>query len=126
VSLPPAAAAAAAGVAAAAGGKDTDKGTDTGTVPAAPRTAAPEVVPPTGTAGSVFPDEEYMAYAAPVSGLPVDQPEGRPFDQTNGLDTTGDSDGTALSDTQSAADRERDAEGGGGTIPPLGGTPGQH
>jgi hypothetical protein len=74
----------------------------------------------------VFPDEDYMSYAAPVSGPPVGRPEARPFDQTNGLDTTGDSDGTALSDTRSAADRERDAEGDGGTIPPVGGSLGQH
>ena len=119
------AAAAAAGVAAAAGGKD--KETDAGTVPAAPRTPTPEVVPPTGTAGSVFPDEEYMTAAAPASGQAVGQPETTPFDQTNGLvDSAGDSDETALSDTRSAADRQRDAEGGGGTVPPLGGTPGQH
>jgi hypothetical protein len=50
-----------------------------------------------------------------------------PFDQTNGLvDAQGDSDETALSDTRSAAERQRDAERGDGTIPPLGGNLGQH
>lgn len=113
------AAAAAAGVAAASGHKDT---ADT------PATAGPPTtVPPTGTAGSVFPGE---GTARDVTG-PADGTAGRSdaklFDQTNGLvDVEGDSDGTAASDTASAADRERGVDRGPGPIPPAGGSPGQH
>jgi hypothetical protein len=57
----------------------------------------------------------------------TDENIAHPFDQTNGLiDDEGDSDETAASDTRSAADRAEWEDGGPGTIPPLGGTSGQH
>ncbi len=107
------AAAAAAGVAATSGRKDST----TGSASDLPTATPPAAVPPTGTAGSVFPGE----------GLGHDRPDAKPFDQTNGLvDTEGDSDGTALSDTASEAERRARTEGGPGTLPPAGGSLGQH
>jgi ribosome-associated toxin RatA of RatAB toxin-antitoxin module len=123
------AAAAAAGVAAATGRKDTAEGTATGK-PAAP---APTSVPPTGTSGSVFPGEglptcgELGYDSGTVATGSVGRSDAKPFDQTNGLvDTEGDSDGTAMSDTLSAADREAEIERGSGPVPPAGGSLGQH
>ncbi len=122
------AAAAGAGVAAAMGSKDPAgdpapvAATET-TPTAVPVTA----VPPTGTTGSVFPGEGLSQDATPVSNATVDRSEGKPFDQANGLiGTEGDSDGTAVSDTSSAADREADRERGPGPVPPAGGSLGQH
>ncbi|SDL83499.1 Polyketide cyclase / dehydrase and lipid transport [Arthrobacter sp. ov407] len=117
------AAAAAAGVAAAAGNKAS--GGD------APAQATPYreagAVPPTGTAGSVFPGEGVHPSAVPASEQTVGRSEAKPFDQTNGLiDTEGDSDGTALSDTASGADRQARNEPGRGPVPPTGGSLGQH
>ena len=53
-------------------------------------------------------------------------PTTHPFDQTNGVadDFEGDSDGTAESDTRSAAERKENEQGQ-GFIPPFGGLPGQ-
>jgi hypothetical protein len=62
----------------------------------------------------------------PTTTAPVDRPVGEPFDQTNGLvDFEGDSDGTVVSDTASAAERKGDVDRDGG-LPPAGGTLGQH
>lgn len=56
-----------------------------------------------------------------ASATEVDPAVGRPFDQTGGLaDLQGDSDGTAESDTRSAAEREGD-DPYRGPIPPIGG-----
>ena len=121
------AAAAAAGVAAAAGRKDPTVDPAPGAAnDATPTAVPPTVVPPTGTAGSVFPGEGLSQDATPpVSGTGL-RPDAKPFDQTNGLvDSEGDSDGTALSDASSEADRER-REGGPGPVPPIGGGLGQH
>jgi ribosome-associated toxin RatA of RatAB toxin-antitoxin module len=133
------AAAAAAGVAAATGRKDTEDapaheesaGAPTTTPP--PSAVPPTAVPPTGTAGSVFPGEglapdDGLAHNA---GRPVNETGGRPdaapFDETNGLvDVEGESDGTAAGDTTSAAQRDAGIEGASGTIPPAGGSLGQH
>ena len=119
------AAAAAAGVAAASGRKDADSGTaqpDTTAVP--PVTTPTTTVPPTGTAGSVFPDE---GLADGTASQPGPRSDAKPFDQTNGLvDIEGDSDETALSDTASEAERRARTEGGPGTLPPAGGSLGQH
>lgn len=117
------AAAAAAGVAAAAGNKATG--------PDAPAQATPypevEAVPPTGTAGSVFPGEELPRDATRAGDGAAGRPEAKPFDQTNGLiDTDGDSDGTAVGDSSSAADRAAGTERGPGPVPPTGGSLGQH
>ena len=112
------AAAAAAGVAAATGNKDSAGDP-------VPRTA--ESVPPTGTAGSVFPGEGLAESADRPGSEAVGRSDARPFDQTNGLvDIEGESDGTALSDSLSEADRKRGTEGGPGTVPPAGGSLGQH
>lgn len=118
------AAAAAAGLAAATGHKEPADDR----APRATNGAPPMPVPPTGTAGSVFPEEGIAQEMTP----PADEstrgssPD-KPFDQTNGLvNTNGDSDGTAASDTLSAADRERGTEDRQGTIPPAGGSLGQH
>jgi uncharacterized membrane protein len=134
------AAAAAAGAAVAAGRSSSD--TDT-TVPVAEDTATPAVTPTytdtaytdtsttadipgatstigtTGTAGTT---------GAAVGGSALsDDAVAHPFDQTNGLiDDEGDSDETAVSDTLSEADREEAADRGPGTLPPTGGTLGQH
>jgi hypothetical protein len=106
------AAAAVAGAAVAAGRQ--------GTVAPAPQGGdAPNPIPPTGTAGSVFPGENAPEEPARAAG--------HGFDQTNGLvDTNGESDGTALSDTASAGERERSTEKGPGPVPPTGGTSGLH
>ena len=75
--------------------------------------------PENGTAGS-------NAGGTSAATPPVVDPINHPFDQTNGLaDVDGDSDGTAESDTRSKAER-KDGGDGPGTIPPLGGTLGQH
>lgn len=112
------AAAAAVGVAAAAGAKDSEGDP-------APRAA--KAVPPTGTAGSVFPGEGLVQGANRPGNERVGRSDAKPFDQTNGLvDTEGDSDETALGDTLSEADRERRTGGGPGTVPPAGGSLGQH
>ncbi|MFC9333162.1 SRPBCC family protein [Arthrobacter sp. NPDC057009] len=108
------AAAAGAAVAAAAGSKDKDADTvyvvDETVTPVVPEYTETTVADTTGT-GSALTDEAIA----------------HPFDQTNGLiDDEGDSDETAASDTQSAADRAERADRGPGTIPPLGGTSGQH
>jgi hypothetical protein len=116
------AAAAAAGVAAATGRKD-----DADEVP--DRTmregAVSGSMPPTATAGSVFPGEGLAQDSTRTDDDP-DRSIRKPFDQTNGLvDVEGDSDGTALSDTKSAAQRAR-TDDRPGTIPPAGGSLGQH
>ncbi|MDQ1060493.1 carbon monoxide dehydrogenase subunit G [Arthrobacter globiformis] len=65
--------------------------------------------------------------AAGTGSALTDESVAHPFDQTNGLiDDEGDSDETAASDTRSAADRAESADRDPGTIPPLGGTSGQH
>ncbi|MDQ0866979.1 SRPBCC family protein [Arthrobacter globiformis] len=65
--------------------------------------------------------------AAGAGSALTDETIAHPFDQTNGLiDDEGDSDETAASDTRSAADRAESADRDPGTIPPLGGTSGQH
>jgi hypothetical protein len=126
------AAAAAAGVAAATGRKDTDDGIAGGETAATVHTP-PASVPPTGTSGSVFPGEGLR----PGGGLGHDtdpaasdvggRSDSKPFDQTNGLvDTEGDSDGTAVSDTRSAAERDAEIERSSGPVPPTGGSLGQH
>jgi len=117
-----AAAAAAVGVAAAAGNKESEEDVPTR---ATPRPDV-EVVPPTGTAGSVFPGEGIPGDATRPGDETVGRSDAKLFDQTNGLaDTEGDSDETALSDTSSAAERER-TERGPGPVPPAGGSLGQH
>ncbi|WP_346957816.1 SRPBCC family protein [uncultured Arthrobacter sp.] len=131
------AAAAAAGVAAASGDKGSEGDaapTDAPVVPpAAPRPGAAAAVPPTGTAGSVFPDEglgQGAGLTQDGTGTASDvgtRSTAKPFDQTNGLvDVEGDSDETALSDTASEAERRARTEGGPGTLPPAGGSLGQH
>lgn len=108
------AAAAAAGVAAASGGKKDTVDTESTTtdIPVTPVVPVEDTTPPDVT---------------PVAGAPVDvspgiaseRPLGEPFDQTNGLvDTEGDSDGLAASDTRSAAERDDDDQTG-GFIPPT-------
>ena len=139
------AAAAAAGVAAATGNKDSaDEASPaapgspaplavppTGAASPAPASMPPAAVPPTGTAGSVFPGEQDSLDPDLTTGVTADATPGRraaePFDQSNGLvDTAGDSDGTAVSDTASAAERQAPTERGQGIIPPSGGSAGQH
>lgn len=139
------AAAAAAGAAMAAGRSGSDTDTDT-TVPVAGDTATPAVTPTytdttytdtadaTGTTGTVGTTGTLGATgAAGTTGAAVggsalsDDAIAHPFDQTNGLvDDQGDSDETAVSDTLSEADREEAADRGPGTLPPTGGTLGQH
>lgn len=117
------AAAAAAGLAAATGHKDSRSEP----APASREGTAPGSMPPTGTAGSVFPGEGMPQDSTRAGYGTAERSVGKPFDQTNGLvDTGGDSDGTAASDTESAARRETSAEGGPGSIPPAGGSLGQH
>ena len=117
------AAAAAAGVAAATGHKE----------PAghpihdAAKAAPPTSMPPTGTTGSAFPGEGLPQDASRNANETVGRSDAKPFDQTNGLiDTDGESDGTASSDTASAGERERGLEDRPGPVPPLGGGLGQH
>ncbi|HSN36129.1 MAG TPA: SRPBCC family protein [Arthrobacter sp.] len=114
------AAAAAAGVAAATGPKSDE--------PASPTRegAAPRTMPPTGTAGSVFPGEGMSQDPTPAGDGAADRTIAKPFDQTNGLvDVEGDSDGTALSDTKSSAQRSAGTDRT-GPVPPAGGSLGQH
>ncbi|MDZ4093017.1 MAG: SRPBCC family protein [Arthrobacter sp.] len=120
-------AAAAAGVA-AAGHKDPADDAAPGTAKAVPpATTPPGAVPPTGTSGSVFPGEGITPDATRSANDTVDRSVGKPFDQTNGLvDTDGESDGTALSDTNSEGERERGLGDRPGPVPPLGGGLGQH
>ena len=133
------AAAAAAGVAAAGRGEPDEDNTGAAaptTTPAAGSNPAAVVtadgVPPTGTAGSVFPGETGQTDTGPSSGTgfteaPGERSDAKPFDQTNGLvDIDGDSDGTAAADTESRAEREEGRTGLPGTLPPAGGSLGQH
>lgn len=146
-------AAAAAGVAAAAGaaaavaasGKDRDTETvyvvDETVTPAVPEYEETTVVTDTtdtpgftgGTAadtvagGTAAVGTAAGGTAAGTGSALTDETIAHPFDQTNGLiDDEGDSDQTAASDTRSAADRAESADRDSGTIPPLGGTTGQH
>lgn len=117
------AAAAAAGVAAATGRKD-----DADEVPdrATREGALPRNLPPTETAGSVLPGGGIRQESTHTAEDP-DLAIRKPFDQTNGLvDVDGDSDGTALSDTKSAAERAARDDDRPGGIPPAGGSLGQH
>ncbi|MET3950217.1 SRPBCC family protein [Arthrobacter sp. UYEF36] len=121
-------AAAAAGVA-AAGHKDTAAdAASPGTAKAVPPATTPPLAePPTGTAGSVFPGEGITQDTTRSANDPVGRSDAKPFDQTNGLvDTDGESDGTALSDTTSAGERERGLGDRPGPVPPLGRGLGQH
>ena len=131
------AAAAAAGAAVAAGRSSSD--TDT-TMPVAGDTATPAVTPTytdtaytdtadtTGTAGTLGATGAAGTTGAAVGGSALsDDAIAHPFDQTNGLiDDEGDSDETAVSDTLSEADRQEAADRGPGTLPPTGGSLGQH
>jgi carbon monoxide dehydrogenase subunit G len=141
------AAAAAAGAVAATRSGESD--TDT-TVPVAGDTATPAVAPTytntadttgagttgagttgagtTGTAAIPGATAGTGAAGAAAGGSALsDDAIAHPFDQTNGLiDDEGDSDETAASDTLSAADRDEAADRGPGTVPPAGGTLGQH
>lgn len=102
--------------------------------------AAPTGAAPAGATPAAEAARERAASepgAAPASSAPAVEasreapqvdPITHPFDQTNGLaDVDGDSDGTAESDTRSAAERNDDDHGPGlGFIPPQsGGLPGQ-
>ncbi|MDR6639106.1 SRPBCC family protein [Paenarthrobacter nitroguajacolicus] len=92
-----------------------------GTTTAAPATGTPTPATGAGTAGTaVEPD------TSATDTTPIVDPVTHPFDQTNGLaDDDGDSDGTAESDTRSAAERGDGDGRGEGFIPPMGGLPGQ-
>ncbi|WP_347782636.1 hypothetical protein [Paenarthrobacter nicotinovorans] len=101
---------------------------------AAPAGAAPAGATPAAEAARERAASEPGAApgAAPAVEASREAPEvdpiTHPFDQTNGLaDVDGDSDGTAESDTRSAAERNDDDHGPGlGFIPPQsGGLPGQ-
>ena len=118
------AAATAAGVAAAVGHKEPADDP----APRAANGASPMTVPPTGTAGSVFPGEGIVQETTrPADETTLGRSPEKPFDQTNGLvDAEGDSDGTAASDTSSGAGLERGVEDRQGTVPPAGGSLGQH
>jgi hypothetical protein len=118
------AAAAAAGVAAVTGHKEPDGDP----APGPGKDVPPMTVPPTGTAGSVFPGEGTVQGASrSTDETASDRAAGKPFDQTNGLvDTEGDADGTAASDTLSEAERGGGIGGGQGTVPPAAGSLGQH
>ncbi|WP_457973598.1 SRPBCC family protein [Arthrobacter sp. D1-17] len=141
------AAAAAAGAAVAAGRSSSD--TDT-TATVAGDAATPAVVAPTST-DTAYTETSGTAGTAGTADIPgatstigtsgaagttgaaaggsalSDDAIAHPFDQTNGLiDDEGDSDETAVSDTLSEADREEAADRGPGTLPPTGGTLGQH
>jgi carbon monoxide dehydrogenase subunit G len=141
------AAAAAAGAAMAAGRSGSDTDTDT-TVPVAGDTATPAVTPTytdttytdatytdtadttgtVGTTGTLGATGAAGTTGAVAGGSALsDDAIAHPFDQTNGLiDDEGDSDETAASDTLSEADRDEAADRGPGTLPPTGGTLGQH
>ncbi len=123
-----AAAAAAVGVAAAASGKDSTGKTEPG---------GAEVVAPAGTEqtyagtpGHPITADDAVAGSGHLPTAGGQNVVGHPFDQTNNLiDTGGDSDGTAESDTKSVADREGDADTGTGGLPPSlpgGNVSGQH
>ena len=116
------AAAAAVGVAAATRGKDTDDTVRVEDVGETARTGpvSSEQLPPTGTSGSVFPPAGTASGTGVGTAEPLaDRTATHPFDQTNGLvDAEGDSDGTAASDTLSAAEREAKSNKGPGTVPP--------
>ncbi|MGO4230084.1 SRPBCC family protein [Arthrobacter sp. YAF34] len=118
------AAAAAAGVAAVAGHKEPAGDP----APGPGKDVPPMTVPPTGTAGSVFPGEgTVQGGSRSRDDTASERAAGKPFDQTNGLvDTEGEADGTAASDTLSEAEREGGVGGGQGTIPPAAGSLGQH
>lgn len=117
------AAAAAAGVAAAT--RHQEPADDL--APGAVHTTPPASVTPTGTAGSVFPGEGLPQDAARPADEPAGRSDAKPFDQTNGLvDTAGESDGTALSDTTSEGERDRGLGDRPGPVPPAGGSLGQH
>jgi hypothetical protein len=117
------AAAAAAGVAAATRHQEPADDPAPGAVHSTP----PASVPPTGTAGSVFPGEGLPHDTARPADEMVGRSDAKPFDQTNGLvDIEGESDGTALSDTTSEGDRERGLGDRPGPVPPAGGSLGQH
>jgi len=92
-----------------------------GTTTAAPATGTPTPATGAGTAATAVEPDTSATVTTPI----VD-PVTHPFDQTNGLaDDDGDSDGTAESDTRSAAERGDDDGRGEGFIPPMGGLPGQ-
>jgi ribosome-associated toxin RatA of RatAB toxin-antitoxin module len=129
------AAAAGAAAAVAAGGKDKDADTvyvvDETVTPVVPEYTETTVVTDTtgtpGFAGGTAADTVSGTSAASAGSALTDETVAHPFDQTNGLiDDEGDSDETAASDTRSAADRAEREDGGPGTLPPLGGTSGQH
>ncbi|MGN7251734.1 SRPBCC family protein [Arthrobacter sp. SAFR-014] len=129
------AAAAGAAAAVAAGGKDKDADTvyvvDETVTPVVPEYTETTVVTDTtgtpGFAGGTAADTVSGTSAAGAGSALTDETVAHPFDQTNGLiDDEGDSDETAASDTRSAADRAEREDGGPGTLPPLGGTSGQH
>ena len=95
--------------------------------PGAVHTTPPASMPPTGTSGSIFPGEGLPQVTALPADETADRSDAKPFDQTNGLvDTAGESDGTALSDTSSAGGRERSLGDRPGPVPPAGGSLGQH
>jgi ribosome-associated toxin RatA of RatAB toxin-antitoxin module len=129
------AAAAGAAAAVAAGGKDKETDTvyvvDETVTPVVPEYTETTVVTDTtdtpGFAGGAAADTVAGGTAAGTGSALTDDTVAHPFDQTNGLiDDEGDSDETAASDTRSAADRAEREDGGPGTLPPLGGTSGQH
>ncbi|MDQ0620566.1 SRPBCC family protein [Arthrobacter globiformis] len=134
------AAAAGAAAAVAAGGKDKDADTvyvvDETVTPVVPEYTETTVVTDTtdtpgfagGTAADTVTGGAVAGGTAAGTGSALtDESIAHPFDQTNGLiDDEGDSDETAASDTRSAANRAEWEEGGPGTVPPLGGTSGQH
>lgn len=123
--------AAGVGVAAAAGAVAATRSSDSdATVPVPDHTATPAVTPvyteTVGTAGTPGVTGTAPVTSADSSAL-ADETIAHPFDQTNGLiDDDGDSDETAASDTQSAAERDETADRGPGTVPPMGGNLGQH
>ena len=134
------AAAAGAAAAVAASGKDKDADTvyvvDETVTPVVPEYTETTVVTDTtdvpgfagGTAADTVPGGAVGGGTAAGTGSALtDETVAHPFDQTNGLiDDEGDSDETIASDTRSAADRAESADRAPGTIPPLGGTSGQH
>ncbi|MFE4544374.1 SRPBCC family protein [Arthrobacter sp. NPDC056727] len=124
------AAAAGAAAAVAAGSKDRDTDTeyvvDETVTPVVPEYTEATVVADTTVTGTAGTGSAGTGSAGTGSAL-TDESIAHPFDQTNGLvDDEGDSDETAASDTRSAADRAGSTDRGPGTLPPLGGTSGQH
>jgi ribosome-associated toxin RatA of RatAB toxin-antitoxin module len=100
------AAAAAVGVAAAAGGKDTDKDTDKVVDTGTDRTVRDVTTPASTVPVTATTDTTDLG-----AGQGTDRAVAHPFDQTNGLaDVDGESDGTAASDTRSAAERGTDTD----------------